>query len=74
MIMDLTVDDATVTANANIPNWTTNVTDITTDPFTQDSGPSLPENIDVSISGIFPTTDRILNRMRNIHAVSVWLH
>ena len=29
-----TINDATVTANANIPNWTTNFTDITTVPFT----------------------------------------
>ena len=43
-----TVNDATVTANANIPNWTTNFTDVTTEPFTQDSGPSLPEIFDVS--------------------------
>ena len=35
-----TVNNATVTANANIPNWTTNFTDITTEPFTQDNGPA----------------------------------
>ena len=29
----------TVTANADIPIWTTNFTDITIEPFTQDSGP-----------------------------------
>ena len=34
-----TINDATVTANANIPNWTTNFTDITIKPFTQDSDP-----------------------------------
>ena len=45
-----TVNDATITANANIPNWTTNFTDITIEPFTQDSGPSLPENFDVSLA------------------------
>ena len=45
-----TVHDATVTANANIPNCTTNFTDITTEPFIQDSGPSLPENFDVSVA------------------------
>ena len=39
-----TVNDATVTANANIPNWTTNFTDITIEPCTQDSGPCLPKN------------------------------
>ena len=39
-----TVNDATVTANANIPNWTTSFTDITIEPFTQDSGLCLPEN------------------------------
>ena len=44
------VNDATVTANANIPNWTTNFTDITIEPFTQDSGTCLPENIDVSVA------------------------
>ena len=27
-------DDATITANANIHNWTTNFTDITIEPFT----------------------------------------
>ena len=49
--MDLTVlVYATVTANANIPIWTTNFTDITIEPFTQDSGPSLPENFDVSVA------------------------
>ena len=45
----ININDATVTANANIPNWTTNFTHITTEPFTQDSGPSLPENFDVSL-------------------------
>ena len=35
-----TVNDAIVTTNANIPNWTTNFTDITIKPFTQESGPS----------------------------------
>ena len=39
-----TVNDVTVTANANIPNWTTNFTDTTTEPFTQDSVPPLCEN------------------------------
>ena len=39
-----TVNDATVTANANIPNWTPNFTDITIKPFNQESGPCLPEN------------------------------
>ena len=48
-----TITDATVTANANIPNWTTNFTDITTEPFTQDSGPCLPENFDVSVATAF---------------------
>ena len=38
-----TVNDVSVTANAKIPNWTTNFTDITTESFTQDSGPCLPE-------------------------------
>ena len=28
-----TINDATVTANANIPNWTTNFTDITMSPL-----------------------------------------
>ena len=45
-----TVNDDTVTANANIPNWTTNFTDITIEPFTQDSGPTLSENFDVSVA------------------------
>ena len=45
-----TVNNATVIANANIPNLTTNFTDITTEPFTPDSSPSLPENFDVSIA------------------------
>ena len=43
-------NDATVTANANIPYWTTKFTDITTVPFTQDSGPCLPEKFDVSVA------------------------
>ena len=34
-----TVNDATVITNANISNWTTNSTDITIEPFTQDSSP-----------------------------------
>ena len=45
-----TINDATVTANANIPYCTTNFTDIANEPFTQDSGPSLPENFDVSVA------------------------
>ena len=45
-----TVHDATVTANANILNWTTNFNDITIELFTQDSGPCLPENFDVSVA------------------------
>ena len=45
-----TNNDATVTANANIPNWTTNFADITTELFTQGSGFSLPENFDVSVT------------------------
>ena len=45
-----TVNDATVTANANISTWTTNITDITTELFTQDSAPYLPENFDVSVA------------------------
>ena len=45
-----TVNDATVTANANIPSLTTNFTDITVEPFTQDIGPCLPENFDVSVA------------------------
>ena len=35
-----TVNDTTHTTNSHIPNWTTNFTDIITEPFTQDSGPS----------------------------------
>ena len=45
-----TVNDATVSANANIPNLKTNFTDITTEPFIQVSGPCLPENFDVSVA------------------------
>ena len=45
-----TINDATVTANANIPSRTTNFTGITIEPFTQDSGPCLPENFDVSVA------------------------
>ena len=45
-----TVNDGTVTANANNPNWTTNFTDKTIEPFTQDKGTSLPENFDVSLT------------------------
>ena len=45
-----TLNDATVTTNENIPNWTSNFTDITTEPFTQDSGPSLPKNLRFSVS------------------------
>ena len=44
------VYDTTVTASADILSWTTNFTDITTEPFTEDSGPSLPENFDVSVA------------------------
>ena len=32
------VNDTTVTTNANIPNWTTYFTEITTEPLTQESG------------------------------------
>ena len=39
------VNDATVTANANIPDWTTYFNDITTEPLIQDSGLSLPETL-----------------------------
>ena len=45
-----TVNEATVTITVNIPNWTTNFNDITTGPFFQDSGPSLPEQFDVSVA------------------------
>ena len=45
-----TVNDATVMANANIPNWTTNFTEITIEPFTKDSSPSLPQNFDLSVA------------------------
>ena len=44
-----TVIDATVAAIINTPNWTTNFTEITIEPFTQDSGSSLPENCNVSV-------------------------
>ena len=39
-----TVNDATVAPSANIPNMTTIFTDITIEPFSEDSGPCLPEN------------------------------
>ena len=42
------VNDATVTANANIPKWTTNFTDITIEPFIQDSGPCLCKYFDTT--------------------------
>ena len=45
-----TDNDATVTANANNPKCTTNFTDIAIAPFTQNSGPCLPENFDVSVA------------------------
>ena len=44
------INDATVTGNANIPNWTSNFTDIKFEFFTQDSGPCLPEYFDVSLA------------------------
>ena len=44
-----TINDATVTANTNFSNGTLNFTDMTNDPFTQDSGSPLPENFDVSV-------------------------
>ena len=43
-----TINNATVNASANIPNWITNFSGITIEPFTQDHGPCLPENVDVS--------------------------
>ena len=42
--------DLTPFANANIPNCTTNFTDIKIEVFTQDSGPCLPESFDVSVA------------------------
>ena len=45
-----TINDATVTANANIPDLTTNFTDITIEPLTQDSSPCLLENFDISVA------------------------
>ena len=48
-----TVSDASVTVHANIPNWTTNFTDIAIESFTQDSDPSLTENIDGSVTIAF---------------------
>ena len=47
---DNTVNDATVTTSANIPNLTPNPTDITIEHFTQNSCPCLPENFDVSVA------------------------
>ena len=38
-------NDATFTANENIPNWKTNFTDITIEPFTKESGPFLPKTL-----------------------------
>ena len=43
----ITINDATVTANSNILNWTTNFSDKIIEPFTQDSGPSLHQNFNV---------------------------
>ena len=45
-----TINDATVTAKANISNLTTNFTNITIEPFTQDSVPCLPKNFYVSVA------------------------
>ena len=45
-----TVKDAAVTANTNIPKWTTNFTNITIEPFTQNSGHCLLESLDVSMA------------------------
>ena len=45
-----TINDATVTANANIPKLTTTFTVITIELFTEHSGPCLHENFDVSVA------------------------
>ena len=45
-----THSDATVAANANIPNWTTSFTYKKIESCTQDSGPYIPENFDVSVA------------------------
>ena len=45
-----TINDATITTSANIPNWPTNFTNITIEPFNPNSGPCLPENFDVSVA------------------------
>ena len=45
-----TVNDATITANANICNLKSSLTDITVEPFTQNIPPYLPENFDVSVA------------------------
>ena len=57
-----TVNDATVTANANSPKWTTNFTDITIEPFTQDSGPCLPENLGVFVQQHYITSTYYSNQ------------
>ena len=43
-------DEHVENLNVNAPNltWTTNLGDVTVDPFEQDSRPNLPENFDVS--------------------------
>ena len=45
-----TVNDATVTVNENIPNWTTHFTDITIEPFTQIVVPVYLKYFDVSVA------------------------
>ena len=60
-----TINDATVNANVNIPNWTTNFTDIPIEPFTQDSGHSLPEKCHLSVETALGFLQPI-NQTRNI--------
>ena len=51
MIMDLTLLMMLLSLPVqNIPNWTIDFTDITTEFLTQDSDPSLPKNFDVSMA------------------------
>ena len=57
-----TVNATTVPAIANIPKWTTNFTDISIRPFTQDSGSSLPENFDVSVATAIITSTYYSNQ------------
>ena len=80
------VNDATITDNVKIPNWTPNFTDLTSEPFTKDSGPSLPENFDVSVAAaldffnllfkleIFSDRKDHTNNFANFKQEEIWRH